>query len=369
MEQNINFNSNDDVISEITQELSEIMKESVNETISISWNDLIAAARFFIMRFEQLENMTLSSAHVDVFKNAMGLLKATNEKQILKQAAYAYAFQFDDKLKLFRGQAPSKGLYVIRGDIKKRGSTAPESYEIPLTSLIRFMDANNGGRLSASRKALEKEGNKKEDSIDKGHVAHAQAAYLGTLNRLARFWERKKEKKIAAGVAPSKIQNQSGLLMWKEEHDWIVARVLNTGDLKEAYASFLLMAHNAVNDKLCGIDMGSPQYYNDELIKTFFMNHVSFVDNAKALQHEDIISSDGKLQWGVKSFKASMPQISQYYNIAQWIVANSSATKKQLEEEIMKDKPALRNIVVGKLNEITDENEEILLDILKKIEE
>lgn len=367
MEQDTSFNANDQAVLEIAQELSKIMKESIDSTISISWNDLIIAASSFIARYEQLKKMTLSSTHVNIFKNAMGLIRKTDERQILVQAAYAYAFQFDDKLKAFRGQAPSKALYVIGGYITKRGrNIPPTSYEIPLVSLIKFMDIQKGGRLNASRKALEEEqGKKKENNINKEHLIHAQAAYTGTLNRLSRFWEKIREKKLASGLKRNQIQNQSGLLMWKQGHDWAVARVLNVGDLKEAYASYLLTEHNSLRDKLCSVNIGSPQYYHHNLIKIFFKNHIAFVDNAKAIQNEDVISSDGTIQWGVKSSSAEMPSISQYYEIAKWIVTHSTATKKELEEEIMADKPVFRNTIVGRLNEITDENKDILLEVLK----
>ena len=58
----------------------------------------------------------------------------------------------------------------------------------------------------------------------------AAAAYRGVEARLDRFYE-----KYGTG------QRQGGLLMWKLNGEWILARITNLGDVKEAYQRALML--------------------------------------------------------------------------------------------------------------------------------
>ena len=143
--------------------------------------------------------------------------------------------------------------------------------------------------------------------------------------------------------------------MWKEQREWIVARVLNKGDLREAYAAALLLKHQSNLDKLCGINRGVPDFYSHELVKVFFNNHISKVSNAAAIQEEDIIMAD-------KSFRAVLPSLNQYYDAAKWIVSNQQAGKEELEKELRKGGEAFRNKILGTINQEIDDNTPDIVD-------
>ena len=327
----------DSEIQEIVDEVNKLMNEDLNLT-NVTWENLISAANLLIQRCDELTNFSISMKQFNLLKDAMGLVKKSNQEQILLQACYVYAFSFDEQLKKFRGQVPSSALYVI--DTKK----GPVTYELPLMSLIKYVNAADKSRLGASQTQLKKEldGVKKEDIINKEHVEQAQAAYTGVSNRLEQYW------KLVGG------QRQNGLLMWKEQREWIVARVLNKGDLREAYAAALLSKHQSNLDKLCGINRGTPDFYSHELVKVFFNNHISKVSNAAAIQEEDIIMADK--QYGVKSFRAVLPSLNQYYDAAKWIVSNQKAGKEELEKELRKGGEAFRNKILGTINQEVDDN-------------
>ena len=348
MAEEVLYSPSDKEIQEIVDEINKLMNEDFSST-NITWENLINSANLLIKRCDELTNFSISMIQFDLLKNAMGLVKKSNQEQILLQACYVYAFSFDEQLKKFRGQVPSSALYVI--DTKK----GPVTYEMPLMSLIKYVNASDKGRLGASQTQLKKEldGVKKEDIVDKEHMEQVQAAYMGVSNRLGRYW------KLVGG------QRQNGILLWKEQHEWIVARVLNKGDLREAYASALLTKHESNLDKLCGINRGAPTFYSHDLIKVFFENYISKVSNAAAIQEEDIIMEDK--QYGVKSFRAVLPSLNQYYDAAKWIVSNKNAGMKELEDELRKGGEAFRNKILGTINsDINDTIDDLLKESFLK---
>ena len=344
------FTPSDSEIQEIANEVQRIMNNQFNETTEITWKTLIESAKFFIHRYDQLSKFSISTSQFDILKNALSLVKQSNQQLVLIQACYAYAFWFDEQLKKFRGQAPSSALFIL----ESKGGI-PSTYELPLLSLIKYINAADKNRLNASNALLQKEldGIKKEKILDEGHVKQAQTAYQGVANRLEEYWKK------------TEGQRQDGLLMWKENHEWIVAKVLNKGDLKEAYAAALMTQHKSNADKLCGIDPGVPKYYSHELVKVFFNEHITKVSNAAAIQEEDIVME--KIQYGVKSFRAEMPSLSQYYDAAKWVVVNKDIAEKdlkqELENELRKGGEAFRNKIVGKINEQANQSIDDIINI------
>jgi len=337
------FTPSDPEIQEIAEEVYKIMNDEFHSTTDVTWQSLTSSAKFLIQRCDQLNEFSITMKQFDILKDAMGLVKKSNQQLVLLQASYAYAFWFDEQLKQFRGQVPSSALFVLE-DSKGMLST----YEMPMLSLIKYVNAADKNRLNASNALLRKEldGVKKEDVFDAEHVAQAQAAYTGVSNRLERYWS-----KVGG-------QRQDGILLWKEGREWIAAKVLNKGDLKEAYTAALMSEHKSKMDKLCGIPTGSPKYYSHELVRVFFNEHISKVSNAAAIQEEDIIMPNR--QYGIKSFRAELPSLNQYYDTAKWIIEHQEATKEELEQEIRKGGEAFRNKILGpvankKGNEIVDD--------------
>jgi len=227
---------------------------------------------------------------------------------------YTAAFKFDDELTKYRGELPKKAVFVYTS-----ATGVPRTIEMSMLDLIDYMDKHgriyqNVGLLFADQsKELELEMAKKVGDI---HVKTAQAAYAGTVNRLNRFYEH-------AGGG----QKQWGLLMWKEGRQWALARVANFGVVKEGYVAALMAKHQSDLDVLCGIGIGSPDYYSDGLIKQFFWTYLSGVTNRPAIIEEDVITDDA--QYAVKGNKAAAPGITQYMNTAKFIVSSPNQLSKE----------------------------------------
>lgn len=107
--------------------------------------------------------------------------------------------------------------------------------------------------------------------------------------------------------------------MWKKNSIWQVGRVLNWGDLKEAYASALMIQHNSSLDKLKGVNPGAPAEYSEDIVDIFYNNYIRKVTNKAAIIEEDLIA--GGRQYGIKSDNAEMPSLNQYINTAEWILS------------------------------------------------
>ena len=144
MAEEVLYTPSDSEIQEIVDEVNKLMNEDLNST-NVTWESLISAANLLIQRCDELTNFSISMKQFNLLKDAMGLVKKSNQEQVLLQACYVYAFSFDEQLKKFRGQVPSSALYVI--DTKK----GPVTYELPLMSLIKYVNAADKSRLGASQ--------------------------------------------------------------------------------------------------------------------------------------------------------------------------------------------------------------------------
>lgn len=211
-----------------------------------------------------------------------------------------------------------------------------------MSELAKRADKHGRLRLSLSNlKSGDRKSLETESEIPLEHVAQARAAYLGTIYRLSQYFEQR-------GENSRKTQRSNGILMWKLGKQWVFARVLNKGDVKEAYAAALLSKHKTINDKLYNIEQGEPKSYSHELISAFYHNYIYNVTNAPAIQEEDIVG-DYK-QYGVKSHAASLPGLKQYLDTADWILQTSGAfTKDDLKNFFNEhfSKAAHRNNVIA----------------------
>lgn len=220
-----------------------------------------------------------------------------------------------------------------------------------LIELAKYTNAE--GRLNISKNQLKKDGRKsleEKDEIPQEHIEKIQNAYIGTINRLQRYYDK-------AGLSGSKAQG--GLLMWKINKNWNIARVANKGDIKEAYATALLTKHKSNIDYLEKINSGDPEFYNHQLIANFFNKYIYNVTNKPAIIEEDIVGE--KFQYGVKSAKAEMPSLQQYLTVAEWIKnKNSFFTKEELKTFIKKN--FNQNIHRNKVLQITEKLTEETLE-------
>lgn len=320
----------------LEQALKDASSEEASRDINIDWSKLHAAATTFLTNFENLQR---AQDHAQL-KNIQSLInnpESTNYVAMRRQSQDAYytkakyllAFEFDRVLNIFLGGLPKEAVYVFEDKTNGNVST----YRMSMTELAKH--ANAAGRLFIGITKLKQTTSKKSglnreerksvemgDGLSVEHVLKAQAAYKGVTARLNRYFEKKKEGMSSDDA--SKMQRQSGILMWKLSKDWTLARVLNQGDLKEAYAAALLAKHATQADKIQNSPVGKPDYYSHELISTFYNSYVTGVTNQAAITGEDIIGATS--QYGVKSIGANLPSLNQYLDTAKWIQAQSSIT-------------------------------------------
>lgn len=366
-------------LSALEQALKDATSEEASRDINIDWSKLHAAAITFLTNYE---NLRRAQNHAQL-KNIQTLINSpetTNYVAMRRQSQDAYytkakyllAFEFDRVLNVFLGGLPKEAVYVFED--KKTGNIS--TYKMSMTELAKH--ANASGRLFIGINKLKRATSKKSslqreerqsvemgDGLNTEHVLKAQAAYKGVTARLNRYFEKKRES--LSGDAASKMQRQSGILMWKLSKDWTLARVLNQGDLKEAYAAALLAKHATQEDKIQRSPVGKPDYYSHELISTFYNSYVTGVTNQAAITGEDIIGDTN--QYGVKSIGANLPGLNQYLDTANWIKSQNSITtptelRSWLDENFQEG--AVRNQIIPMAEYVAEQSASDLISDMER---
>ena len=345
-------------IAFLEEELKKAATEEMDENIKISFIELKQAAINFLRAYNIL------STNEDMFnrnylktlingdptnKNFIKGLRGSKQAFFLR-SKYLLAFKFDKALNKFLEEIPKSILYVYDD-----GQGNVSTYKMSMTELAKR--ATKEGRINVSLNQLQSEHRQSlEESgelIDAEHVKKAQSAYSGATSRLNRFYEK-------AGYE----QKQGGLLMWKLGKEWTVARVSNAGDLKEAYVAALMTEHKSNMDYLLDNSIGSPAYYDENLIAEFFKSHIQKVTNKAAIIEEDIITE--QMQYGVKSAKAQMPSLQQYISVAEFISKqNTILSQDMIRSTInnMYSQNTARNKILGTINNLGEKTLNELLEI------
>ena len=316
-------------LDEVLKMVEEASAPILEENVKISWQELRNQSLKFLSAIVALdEEYSLFTAAQ--LKNVVAnpeIASYINQMQKSKevyyvQSLYMLAAQFEEYLSRFREEDKERStLYVFTSP----DGSVIETYEMSFRELI--MNADKHGRWSdISKVRLTDKGRGNIESKDSGlfnedHVKEAQIAYQGTFNRWSRYFEVHKSS-----------QKQNGLVLWKEQKDWMIGNIVNTGDLKEAYAAFLFTEHQKT--LLCSISPGVGPYYSHEFIGTFYKDFVNKVTNLEAILEEDVLTSDK--QYGVKGRKASLPSLQQFIDVANIIVAEKGSilTKEELEKKM-----------------------------------
>lgn len=298
-------------------------------------------------------------------KSAEALLMADNlyRTRIIKMCII-----FQKDLDAYLGSLPRKIIYVERSE-----SGEPILYEQKLSVLTELKASSSKLSSSSNKVQIEEFGNKE-------HLKKGKAAYMGVLNRLEVF---RKESK-----------QSYNLLMWKEPGgSWTLANVQSKGDVAEAYVNFIYTSHGTKKDYLYNNKIGNPKYYNHGLIKNFFCNYITQVDNLSPVVEEDVVVG-GRFQIGVKSEDASTFGFENYFKVAQMVndkmSENIEITKEMVRGAVRN--PALRNAIRGSVNVfskksleklkpskttskweklfdvLSDENSSVLLNVSKEID-
>lgn len=348
---NISSLVEDNEINELEELLIESSVEELQKISNLSWQQLQQESIKFLQAYEKLltneefQEKTYLKSIINNPENINYIKRLRGKKEAyINKAKYLLAFNFDYKLNIFLKELPKKALYVY----EENGKVS--TYEMSLIELAKYTNAE--GKLNISKNQLQKDGRKsleEKNEIPQEHIEKVQNAYIGTINRLQRYYDK-------AGLSGSKAQG--GLLMWKINRNWNVARVANKGDIKEAYATALLTKHKSNIDYLEKINSGDPEFYNHQLIANFFNKYIYNVTNKPAIVEEDIVGE--KFQYGVKSAKAEMPSLQQYLTVAEWIKNKKSFfTKEELKTFIKEN--FNQNIHRNKVLQITERlTEEII---------
>ena len=357
-------------LKELEQALKDAATEEGMQAIQVDWQILKTQAMHFLKQYENLEK----AQNMKKLRNLQSLINNPEAANYIKmkqkhdvfyvKAKYLLAFQFDNAVNKFVQGLPKEAVYVFED--KKTGKVS--TYKMSMTELAKH--ANAAGRLfvgitklkAEERKSIEED---EKSGIDEEHIAKARAAYMGVTARLNRYYEKKKEEMSAESA--SKMQQQGGILMWKMGRDWTLARVLNKGDIKEAYAAALLSKHKTQEDKLYSAGIGEPDYYSHELISSFYESYITSVTNQAAIAGEDIIGDEA--QYGVKSVGATMPSLNQYLEVAKWVASRDSVfTVEELKSFIEEkyNEGAARNIIIGTTGNMSKEVVDELLSPLEK---
>lgn len=345
--------------------LDEATENEIYEQTQVSWDMLKQSAINFCRSYINLEileknqnqkqiNALLSFNGFSKDKiDVSSFLTKKNNIQFLKMK-YLLAFNFDAKLTAFRGQLPKEAIYVFWDSYRQQ----TRSYKMSMNRLVELADEN--GRLFLKKRDLKAEEKlaieqNQAMGFNQKHIIEAQAAYRGVASRLTQFYKK-------TGV--NGLQRKNGLLMWKLNKQWTIARVTNYGDVKEAYIAALMTKHKQNIDKLYGLGPGQPKYYDDLLIESFFNNYIHEVTNLAAVVEEDINFEDGVSQYAVKSKGASLPSLNQYFTVAEFISKKKTPFDNgaQLQEYIKQElfpADAKRNFILGTFNTlgkaVTDE--------------
>ena len=347
-------------IEDLKKELIRASSEEFSNDTKPTWEELKKAAQNFLIQIQKLEILSEQNrlnelrAIVNNPEAASNIINlGRSGKLIYERSKYLLAFDFDEKIKRFREEVPSKMIYVYEdsdGNLQSIELSTREMVE-HITSRQRILP--NSFKLMAEESERIKEKQLQDQKLQE-HLNYVRFAYTGVKNRLGEFFKRRLDQSQ---------QKQGGILLWKVSTKWTLARVTNIGDLKEAYVAALLAKHESDMDKLCGIGPGDAPFYDHYLVQNFFENYIYNVTNKAAILEEDVVGED--TQWGVKSGKAGAPSFEQYRRAALTIInlPNGFSIKdlqEALEEEFPQD--VHRNI----MSTLGQKEEEKLLQNLKE---
>lgn len=352
----------DEIINSLIDDLKNATIEEIDENLDFS--TLKLAAQNFINSYNKL--LEVYQNQLETFQkqllNTFGgkenkgtfmynLSKSQNAELLFVRSKYLLAFKFDAILTKFRGQVPKKGIYVFVGK-DDEGNKFIKPIEMSMINLVQLIDRSGRfgdpalSTLTKLGEEKEIESIKKEEKRKEEHKKQIDTAYFGTINRLNVFYT--KAKLTGAN-------KQAGLLMWKEQKYWMIAKVLNEGDIKEAYAAAFMTKHKSKLDKLCNLEPGEAPYYSHELISSFFNNYIGKVTNKPAIMEEDVKLKN--IQYAIKGSKASAPEFDQYLKIANEIIKEKGTIKNlptleaKMKEMFYQD--AVRNTMQTTIDEVT----------------
>ena len=300
-----------------------VSREIDAEYLKVDWKYLQIEAQRFLSSIDAIEKQytaeygqqlrqIMYSGNPSVSSLVTG--KIRSKKRIMTHAKYLLAERFEHVLDAYRGRWQKRSMLFVHelpnGKVK--------TYSVSLKDLILNADKNGHIQTKTLYNLIQKEEGATaiEDSKILGQdvLEAGQDAYADVKRRLRNFYEKYGKK---AGL-PDTV----GLLMWKIGKSWTVAKVLNKGDQKEAYASFIFKEKSPITNSII---LNRNAGYNQKsfFIKYYYMNYLQKITNLAAIIEEDIALAD--VEYGVKGDSASLPSLKQYVNTARWLIQNKES--------------------------------------------
>lgn len=338
----------------LCEEINKKVEQIFNEEFEVGYKELKIIANNFesVYKDEKYNIKTLLKNYQQKNRKYKQYLRSSNNPEtiekwrserdkasLLVSSAYRTLYSnmiiFSEAFNRYMGTKPSMLSFVYTNE-----SGQPIVYNLPLSSILQLTYRGKFIESYTKQGKLEEilQYSEKAKKIELNEKDPPYAAYLGSYNRLERFFEIKKSH-------GGKGQKQGGYLMWKEGKTWFKAFVLNYGDLKESYVAVL----NDNTPKLRK-SIGKPKYFSHGLIGDFFNNYISKVSNLGALGAEDVEGE--KFQFAVKGLNAQLPHLHQFYELAKKINEGEYALSEEIhkvQEEVASDK-GQRNKIVEVLN-------------------
>lgn len=269
-----------------------------------------------------------------ILQLAKAVAQIPKDSSISIQSAYTRAFALLHYVDYYIGAYPRQVAYVTNtGDV----------YTAPLIEMANHID--NNYRIVGGARGMEKLlTHEMQELLSQEHLEKVKAAFIGTNNRLQRFYSRMK----STGVYSTR---QGGFLLYKNQAgEWIGQRILNFGDVKEAYLAAMLDRKNNQNS-FKKLPIGTDQYKSHELISYFAQKYLYAVDSKSSVGGEDVISKILSAQFAVKGEKAAAPALQQYVSFAEAIINKNPKQKlknmlKQYIQAEKKQPAGLRNLIL-----------------------
>ena len=290
-----------------------------------------------------------------IFQLAQAVAEIPKNEAITIQQAYTRAFALLHYIDYYLDQYPRKVAYITNtGNI----------YTAPLIAMADHID-NNYRIIHGSRGMEKMLTQEMKELLSQDHIDKVKAAFNGTVNRLNRFYARAKEQ----GLFSTK---QSGFLLYKNQsNQWQGQRVLNFGDVKEAYFAAMLDRSKTSQQKFKQLSPGADQFKSHELISYFAQKYLYNVSNASSVGGEDVNSKILSAQYAVKGKGASAPNLQQYITFAESIINKNPKQKLQnmlktyLRNEQQQNQ-GLRNLVLSSTYRTKKELEEMVMTTLSQ---
>lgn len=328
-------------IEEINNIQDQIAKDLI--VAAIEYKNIVQSTQEYLLEVQILlknfrkYQLELKKDNPDIKLNAIESYKKERQKITSKLAdnrlkqLYNASFIFQEKLNEALGQT-IKTIFVFEG---KNG---PELREISSKDLIYF-DYDKNGNLIARYKNLTKElqkqfGRLNEDlKFNEENTAKAQGLKNTYQEVVKRFNIARKECKW-------------NVVLWKITNEWEGYSVSSRGDIKEAYANFVI------------INNLTPTFLEDMEInvKNYIVEGVAKVDATSGMLEGDI--SKGGVEYAIKSVGATTLGLSQLKEIADQIILGRGTFGKQKLEKIkenLKKDSQLRNKAINQVQSNIDE--------------